>query len=115
VGLWQILARQRQIPNGQLNECWREVVRPFSAIQSSAQLYDAGRTSLQQLLRAASGKRAASQEELVDLLAGPPQTLPEGKRMHQEFARRILSILDSLLRWATPCRRKPRESRRAMP
>jgi hypothetical protein len=95
VGLWQILARQRQIPAGQLNESWQQMIQPFSRFKSAAELYDAGRASLAQTVRAATGKTSISQEELVDLLAGPAQTSPEGTRMHREFANRILSILDS--------------------
>jgi len=95
VGLWQILARQRQISTEQLNESWQQMIRPFAGIQASAQLYDASCASLRQLLLAASGKSAVSQEELVDLLAGPGQTQPEAKRMHREFVNRILSVLDS--------------------
>ena len=95
VGLWQILARQHQIPEATLNESWQAMIRPFGRIQSSAELYDTGRTSLGQVVQAATGKNSISQAELVDLLAGPPQSTAEGMRMHREFAQRILSILDS--------------------
>ncbi len=30
VGIWQILARQGQIPNSQLNDSWQRVIKPFS-------------------------------------------------------------------------------------
>src|SRR5262249_44041855 len=40
VGLWQILARQRQIPQGQLNESWQGVVKPFAKVHSGAQVYE---------------------------------------------------------------------------
>ena len=46
VGIWQILARQGQISNAQLNDSWQQVIKPFATIRSAAQLYDAGRTSL---------------------------------------------------------------------
>lgn len=95
VGLWQIFSRQGQIPTEKMNDSWQRMVRPFERIQSSTQLYDAGRTGLKQLAQATTGKEGISQQELVDLLAGPPQSTSDGKRMHDEFATRILSILDS--------------------
>jgi len=91
VGLWQILARQGQISN--LNESWQQVVKPFATIRSAAQSYEAGRISLEALFRFATGKTRASQDEVVDLLAGPRQTTPEGMQMHREVAHRIHSVL----------------------
>jgi hypothetical protein len=78
-----------------LNESWQQAIKPFSKMHSSAQLYEAGRASLGEVLFAATGKRRNSQEEIIELLAGPRQTSPEGKRMHEEIANHIRSVLDS--------------------
>ena len=44
MGLWQILARQGQIPPRDLNDSWQKVIAPFAAgISSSAQLFDSAR------------------------------------------------------------------------
>ena len=94
VGLWQILARQGQISRAELNESWQRVVTPFAKIASAAQLFDAGRNSLGAALRAASGKASLSEDEVTELLAGPHQTDPEAKRIHQEIAKAIRSVLD---------------------
>jgi hypothetical protein len=94
VGIWQILARQGQISNQQLDDSWQKVIRPFGKIRSAAQLYDAGRTSLGEVFRFSTGKARGSQDEIIDLLAGPEQTTPEGMQMHRELARRIRSVLD---------------------
>ncbi|MBZ5679147.1 MAG: hypothetical protein LAO24_03460 [Acidobacteriia bacterium] len=94
VGIWQILARQGQISNLQLNDSWQQVIKPFARIRPAAQLYDAGRASLGELFRFATGKAKGSQDEIIELLAGPTQTSPEGKMMHQELAARIRSVLD---------------------
>src|SRR5437899_12166904 len=59
VGLWQILARQGEIPGAALNDSWQKVIKPFGKIGSSAQLFDARRCALKQLLRPASGNAAA--------------------------------------------------------
>ena len=94
VGIWQILARQGQISNPHLNDSWQQVIRPFATIRSAEQLYDAGRTSLGELFRFSTGKARGSQDEIIDLLAGPGQSTPEGKQIHRELAGRVRSVLD---------------------
>jgi hypothetical protein len=94
IGLWQILARQGEIPKDQLNASWQKTIEPFARIASSNQLLDAAHTSLGALYFAATRKRAWSQEELIDLLAGPPQHTADGQRMHAELAARMRSVLD---------------------
>ena len=94
VGIWQILARQGQISNSHLDDSWQRVVKPFITIRSAVQLYDAGRTSLGEIFRFSNGKPRGSQDEIIDLLAGPRQNTPEEKQMHREVAGRIRSVLD---------------------
>jgi hypothetical protein len=94
VGLWQILARQGQIPALRLNDSWQQVIKPFGRIRSAPQLYDAGRASLGELFRFATGEAKVSQDEIIELLAGPRQTTAEGMRVHKELALRIRSVLD---------------------
>jgi hypothetical protein len=95
VGIWQILARQGQIPTAELPGSWQRVIKPFGKVASAPQLFDAGRDSLRQLLQAATGKPEGSQDEIIDLLAGPHQSSAEGQRMHQVLANRIRSVLDA--------------------
>ena len=94
IGLWQILARQGEIPSANLNASWQKMIDPFSRITSSPQLFDSARTSLDQLLVAAGGHPTDSPSQIVELLAGPPQNTPDGQRVHQELARRINAVLD---------------------
>ncbi len=94
IGLWQIFARQGQIPGNLLNRSWQSAVQPFSAISSSVQLFDAARSSLQSTLLAAAGSEHGSQNQVVDLLAGPPQNSQDGQRVHQELARRVRAVMD---------------------
>jgi hypothetical protein len=94
VGMWQILARQGEIPNSQLNESWQQLIRPFAGIRSAAQVYDAGRTSVAQLFQFSTGSPRISQDKIIDLLAGPAQSGTDGKEMHRESAARIRSVLD---------------------
>ncbi len=94
VSLWQILARQEEIPEQDLNSSWQKTVRPFAAVASNMQLFDAAHSALQSLVTIASGKNYVSETLLVDLLAGPAQNTPEGKRVHQQLARGIQSVID---------------------
>jgi len=94
VGLWQILARQGEIPGAALNDSWQKLIRPFGKIGSSTQLFDAGRTAVKELLLAATGQADASQDKIVNLLASPQQSAPEAQRMHELIANRMRSVLD---------------------
>ena len=94
LGLWQILARQGEVRDADLNQSWQHAIAPFAAINSSAQLFDAGQASLGTLMLAASGKSGLSQGEFVELLAGPPQQSADGQRIRQEMAAKIRAVLD---------------------
>jgi len=94
IGIWQILARQGQIPTRQLDESWQSVVKPFSRARSPSQVYDASRISLVRLFRSVTGSSAVSQDEIVELLAGPQQNTAEGKKVHSDLADKIHSVLD---------------------
>lgn len=94
VGIWQILVRQGQIPNAELNRSWQQIIEPFGSILSSGQLFDATRSSLGKLLLAAGGKANSSQDEIVSLLAGPHQQSPDGQRVHMVLAGRMNSVLE---------------------
>jgi len=94
IGIWQILARQRQIPENALNASWMKAVQPFAGASSSIQLFDAARSSLQSILVAAGGNADFTQDEVVDLLAGPAPSSPEAAQVRQEIARRMRAVLD---------------------
>jgi len=94
IGIWQILARQRQISEARLDESWQQVLKPFARIRSAAQLYDAGRTSLGETLRFSTGKPSISQNEIIELLAGPNLSSKDAKQMQQAEADRIRSVLN---------------------
>jgi hypothetical protein len=92
VGLWQILARQGQIPAARLNDSWQRMIAPFGRQLSSPDLFIAGRDSVRAMLRDA-GSAEVSQAGLVALLAGPPQPDAQDERVRTEIARRILSVV----------------------
>jgi hypothetical protein len=94
IGLWEILARQGEIPAAELNPSWQKMIAPFAKISSSTQLFDSTRSSLGELLVAAGGTPNGSPSQIVELLAGPRQDTPDGQRVHQELARRIRAVLE---------------------
>jgi len=94
IGLWEILARQGEIPAAELNTSWQKMIAPFAKISSSTQLFDSTRTSLGELLVAAGGTPNGSPSQIIELLAGPRQDTPDGQRVHQELARRIRAVLE---------------------
>jgi hypothetical protein len=94
IGLWQILARQGEIASADLDSSWQNMVQPFARVASSVQLFDASRSSLSAVMLAATGKPDISQDELVELLAGPQQQSPDGQQVHTALAERIRSVLN---------------------
>ena len=94
IGIWQILARQGQIPADDLNASWQAAVQPFGKVATAPQLFDAGRTSVSAVARASGGKEPFSQSELMEALAGPVQSEPQAKQVHAEMAREIRAVMD---------------------
>ena len=96
LGLWKILARQKQIPEGDLNGSFQRVIQPYyEGIRTSEEVFDVARTALGEVTRAVTLRADHSQAEIVALLAGPEQTLPEGQRVRQEVANRMRAVMDA--------------------
>ncbi len=95
VSIWQILARQGEIPRGELNASFQKIIKPWGKVNSQVQLFDAGRASLREVAIASTGKPEVSQDQIIELLAGPLQMSAEGQRMHQALANRMRSVLDA--------------------
>lgn len=94
VGLWQIFARQGQIPSADLSDSWRRVIGPFAVASNSAQLFDAAQTSLAELTKTVSGDDGdITQERIINLLAGPKQSNPDGRQVHDRLAAQIRQVL----------------------
>lgn len=94
VGVWQILARQGEIPPGQLDSSWQAMIKPFAKASTASQVVTAGRSSLVQVVLAATGKSDVTEDGIINLLAGAPQVAPEAQQIHVEFASRIRSVID---------------------
>lgn len=94
IGMWQILARQKQIPGPALNASWMAALQSFADVTTSSQLFEAARASLLAVVTAAGGSASSTEDEVVALLAGPHQTTPDGQRVRDEIAARIRSVLN---------------------
>jgi len=95
VSIWQILARQNEIPREELNASFQKIIKPWGKVNSQVQLFDDSRASLREVALAATGKPEVSQDQIIELLAGPLQISSEGQRMHQALANRIRAVLDA--------------------
>ena len=95
IGLWEILARQGQIPAATLNDSWQRLLNPFSQAATPTQIFDAGRASLTEIVRDATGSTNVSENELVAVLAGPEQSSAEGRQVRQLLANRMRAVMES--------------------
>ena len=94
LGLWEILARQGEIPDARLNSSWMAILNAFMNVHTSDQVYNAGRASLEQLFQASSGKTNVTQDQLIALLAGPEQYTKEAQQLRSEMAGRIRQVIE---------------------
>jgi len=92
-GLWQIFARQGQIPESALNESWRQTIEPFDTFSGTAPLFDATRKSLASLMQTVSGSPAITQEKLISLLAGPEGSTPDTRQVHEKLSDEISAVM----------------------
>lgn len=95
IGLWEILARQGQIPSAGLNDSWQRLLNAFSHAVTPAQIFDAGRASLAALVHDATGSNDLSENGLIALLAGPEQSTADGRQVRQLLANRMRVVMES--------------------
>jgi hypothetical protein len=95
LGLWEILARQQQIPVARWNNSWQRVMYPFTSVRSSAGLLDSARKSLGEVLQAAGASRNLPEDGLIELLAGPNLSVPEDRQVKEDLANQIRNVLDA--------------------
>ena len=94
VGIWQILARQGQIPANLQNPSWHQVVQPFIGVKTPVQLFDASRAALQASVKAAGANGTLTEDQVIDLLGGPNRNDADSRRVHHEMADKISAVLD---------------------
>lgn len=102
IGIWQILARQNEIPPDRLNAAWQDAIKPYAGISSSLQLFDAARNSLKSIVSAAAQSEDISQDRsqdriqdrIVDLLAGPSSSQLADQRVHHALSDRMRTVME---------------------
>jgi hypothetical protein len=102
VGLWQILVRQKSIPDARADAAFSSVVGAFATARNERDIFDAGRSGVKALLGSSGGTEP--HEQLLDLVAGAATDSETHDAVVQELmrileAQRIVS-LDTLFQLA---------------
>jgi hypothetical protein len=92
-GLWQILARQGEIPADRLDASWHRMIGPFAKMSSAVELFDAAQLSFENLYADATAGSPLSQQNVVMALAGPETANAQEQAARQKFANRINVVL----------------------
>ncbi len=95
VALWEILARQGEIPESLLEPTFTRLVAAFSDAETHEQVFDATRKGVQTLLTFAPPGPGSMQEKLIGLLAAPPGLSEEAQPARDEVAARIRGAFDA--------------------
>jgi len=94
VGLWQIFCRQASIPPADADGALSAILSNFTAIRNSTQVFNAGRSGVNELVKATrTAESAALQERLIDLLAGG--ATPPSAELHDAAAGEMLGYLEA--------------------
>jgi hypothetical protein len=81
-GLWQVFVRQKLIPPQEADATLAALIEPFGKAKNARDLFDAGRSGVQLLLKATgAAPNANPQDRLLDLLAGA--VAPADEETHQ--------------------------------
>jgi hypothetical protein len=107
VSLWQILVRQRTIPDAKADAVLGGIVTSFADVKGDRELFDAGRAGVKSLLAAAPGTTASANEpheRMLELLSGQSDDSDARDHVQQDLGRileaqRIIS-LDTLFQLA---------------
>lgn len=98
VSLWQIMVRQRAIPDDRADAVFSGIVAPFAQLHSDRELFAAGRTGVNLLLATSNSRNLADaatepQERLVDLLTGASES--DDAETRQSMQEEIVRVLDA--------------------
>jgi hypothetical protein len=94
VSLWQILVRQRSIPDGQADGMLAAIAGSFTAIHNNRELFDAGREDIKRLLAACGDTKGTPQDRVIALLSGGAGDAADSDA-HQEMSQELLRILEA--------------------
>jgi hypothetical protein len=99
VSLWQILVRQRSIPDSQADAALSAIAGSFAAIHNNRELFDAGREDVKRLLAACGETKGTTQDGMIAVLSGGapiPHNGDSGESdAHQEMSQEVQRILEA--------------------
>jgi hypothetical protein len=73
-GMWEIFCRQGSIPSTKADAALAGIAAPFAAVKNDRDLFDAGRSGLNLLLKSSTSPASGTiQERILALLAGGPK------------------------------------------
>ncbi len=94
VALWQVLHRQKLIPESQADATLSAILDPFLRVKEDGPLFDAGRSGVALLLKAAgTPDNANPQDRMMDLLAGSLST--EDQQTLEELRADMLRVFEA--------------------
>ena len=95
IGIWQILARQRQIPEDSLNASWQDAIQPYAGVASirrSSSMRRANRSSRSWWPRAARRIRRRIRSSIC--WRARRRAILRRCAVHEEMARKMRAVLD---------------------
>lgn len=92
--LWQVLYRQHLIPEQQADPVFSSIIEPFLKVKEGGPLFDAGRSGVTALLKAAGSPDGVNpQDRMIDLLAGSATT--EDQQTLDELRTDMLRVFEA--------------------
>lgn len=81
VGFWQVLVRQKLVPEREADATLSALLAPFPKVKTERELFDAGQTGVTTLLKATGASAGVNpQDRMIDLLTGAVN--PEDQESH---------------------------------
>jgi hypothetical protein len=80
-GIWQIFCRQGSVSPDKADATLAALIAPFTSIKTSRDLFDAGRSGINNLLKTAGASSGPAQDRMLGLLAGGPRLDDSDARM----------------------------------
>ena len=92
--LWQVLYRQKLIPEQQADATLSAIIEPFLKVRADGPLFDAGRSGVMTLLKAAGSPDGVNpHDRMIDLLAGSATT--EDQQTLEELRADMLRVFEA--------------------
>jgi hypothetical protein len=97
VSLWQILVRQRSIPDSQADATLSAIAGSFAALHNNRELFDAGRENIKRMLAASGDSKGTTQDRVLALLSGggAGAVNDADNESRQELSQELQRILES--------------------